>query len=370
MRKIIKRIALSLAALVTLVVLIVVGYVLYVVIQYSRIEDNHSLEVVQSSETTLTNGTYSIVTYNIGFGAYDTDFSFFMDSGEMLDGKKVTGTGSRAKNYDTALKNTNGVITDLAGLNADFVFCQEVDTSSTRSHKINQVDMLKEAYSSYSSVFASNFHSAYLFYPIFKPHGTVNSGIVTLSKYKIESAVRRSFPVDDSFPWKFFDLDRCFSVSRAAMPDDKELVLINLHMSAYDEGGKIRALQLEMLKTVMAEEYEKGGYIIVGGDFNHDIASSVGVFETQMKKPDWVAVMDTENDFPAESGFVFATAENSKTVSTCRSSDLKYVKGINYEVVIDGFIVSDNIKIVESKNIETGYLYSDHQPVKMTFTLE
>lgn len=85
-------------------------------------------------------------------------------------------------------------------------------------------------------MFAYNFRSSYLFYPFSDPHGKSNSGMVTLSRYKIQSSMRKSFPVDTGIS-KFFDLDRCFVVTRLNV-SDKQLVLINVHMSAYDEGGK------------------------------------------------------------------------------------------------------------------------------------
>lgn len=59
---------------------------------------------------------------------------------------------------------------------------------------------------------------------------------------------------------------------------------------------------------------------------------------------------------------------NGNEVSSCRSPDLPYEKGKSYVTIVDGFIISDNIK-AESKVIETEYKFSDHQPVTMTFTL-
>ena len=107
-------------------------------------------------------------------------------------------------------------------------------------------------------------------YPFNDPIGTINAGILTLSNYKIDNAVRRSFPVTTSLIDKLFDLDRCFAVHYLPIDgSEKQLVLINLHMSAYDEGGTIRAAQLKMLNGVLAEEYAKGNYVIAGGDFNH-----------------------------------------------------------------------------------------------------
>ncbi|MBK5200719.1 MAG: endonuclease/exonuclease/phosphatase [Spirochaetaceae bacterium] len=63
------------------------------------------------------------------------------------------------------------------------------------------------------------------------------------------------------------------------------------------------------------------------------------------------------------------SAENELEVATCRSTDLPYVKDVNYTTVIDGFIISDNIEAY-STNIENNYLYSDHQPVLLHFKLK
>ena len=69
--------------IVLAVVLTVLGYVLYVVLSYSRIEDNTKLDVNGTAELNMlkTDTEYTAVTYNIGFGAYTPDFTFFMDGG-------------------------------------------------------------------------------------------------------------------------------------------------------------------------------------------------------------------------------------------------------------------------------------------------
>ena len=356
----------TLLGIVGLVVLILVGYVIYLSATFYRIRDNLLLDITNSQTSQVSIGEdYTITTYNIGFGAYSQDFDFFMDSGQMLDGTKVSGSGSRAKNKQTVLDNTTGALQIIQNQDTDFAFFQEVDTHSDRSHFVNQYEMLQNGLGAdYSSVYASNFHSGYLFYPLTNPHGSVNSGIATFSKYQIAESVRRSFPIDMGFFNKFFDLDRCFVVNRLNIEgSDKQLVLINLHMSAYDEGGKIRAKQLELLKTILSEEYELGNYVIAGGDWNHDIADSLNTFDTQQTVPSWVAQI-TEEDLP--DGFSFASSKNAPT---CRSTDKKNEKGVNYSVVIDGFIVSNNVSVSLIENIDTDFMYSDHNPVKMTFSL-
>ncbi len=366
LKKTLKIIAITMASIVGLIVLTLSGYIIYLSATYYRIEDNYNLEINNNNENNVSiNTEYKISTYNIGFGAYTQDFTFFMDTGTMKDGTKVTGSQSRAKSKESVIECTNGAIQTISQTNSDFIFFQEVDTSSHRSYFVNQYELLTNSFSEYANVFASNFHSGYLFYPITNPHGSVQSGIVTYSKYGIKNSVRKSFPIDEGFFSKFFDLDRCFTVSRIGVNNsNKELVLINLHMSAYDEGGKIRAKQLELLSSFISEEYNKGNYIIAGGDWNHDIAKSLNTFQTEQEVPEWVNVIN-DDDIPNH--FSFAT---SKEIPTYRSSEIPYTKGINYTVVIDGFIISDNIEMVICENVDTGFKYSDHNPASLTFKLK
>lgn len=357
-----------LAVFLAVVVLVVGGYVGYVAIQYYRIQDNFALTAENSDAATQkvrVGEEYKITTYNIGFGAYTHDFSFFMDSGEMKDGTKVSGKNSTAKDRKTVEDNTKGALEAIMGLDADFSFFQEVDVDGDRSHHVNQLDAIKNKFKNDACVYAENFHTAYLLYPFSDPHGKTNAGIATLSSKKVDSAVRRSFPVDNSFPNKFFDLDRCFSITYLPVDNsDKYLCLVNVHTSAYDEGGVIRQQQIKMLNEVLAAERQKGNYIVAGGDFNHDIANSDGLFDTQMKKPEWVFSL---SDDDLADGFRFATAVNAPT---CRSTDIPYTKGVNYTVVLDGFIVSDNVESISVQNIDLDFMYSDHNPAVMTFKLK
>lgn len=367
MKKVLKRILIGVLCLIGVLVIVVGGYVGYMSIQYYRIADNTPVETNNPQSTAVQTGKpYSVMTYNIGFGAYNHDFSFFMDTGEMKDGTKVQGTHSRAQSKQIVLTNTQGAIDTAKKQNPDFCFFQEVDTDSTRSYQVNQRENIMTAFGDRSSAFAVNFHTAYLFYPLYEPHGSVNSGILTLSRYKTDGNVRRSYPVDPSFPTKFFDLDRCFLVTRVPVEGGKQLVLINSHMSAYDAGGIIRKHQLAMLNQVLKEERAKGNYVIAGGDMNHDIAGTIQHFPSQQKVPDWVHEF-SNNDL--SEGFHIVRAANADSVATCRCTDMPYTKGVNYTTVIDGFLVSDNVTAT-AENIDTDYQFSDHNPVKLTFTLK
>lgn len=375
-KKIIKIVCIVLACIIALFALIVGIYVAYVALQYYRIDDNQTLEIENArTEKVRTEQTYSLLSYNLGFGAYSPEYSFFMDTGEMNDGTKVAGIYAKGMNKADVEKNVSGQLAVSKAQNADFYFFQEVDVKAHRSYKINMYERAKAEFAEYSAVYAENFHTANLLYPFNDPIGKTNAGILTLSRYSTERAVRRSFPITESFIDKLFDLDRCFAVHYLPVEgSEKQLALINLHMSAYDEGGTVRAQQLKMLNGVLAEERAKGNYVIAGGDFNHCLIADNGFdsdeealqyFESGQKTPDWVKNSVLHNSELAE-GFQIVASLNA---ATCRGADIPYEAGINYSTVIDGFLVSDNVTVVSEQTVDTQYAYSDHNPVLLQFKL-
>lgn len=374
-KKAIKIVCISLAGLVASFVLIVGIYVAYVALQYYRIDDNKALTVENAREEKIQTGeAYSLLSYNLGFGAYSPEYSFFMDTGVMNDGTEVTGIYAKGRNKEDVEKNVSGQLAVSKAQNADFYFFQEVDVKAHRSYKIDMLARARAEFAEYSAVYAENFHTANLLYPFNDPIGKTNAGILTLLRYKTESAVRRSFPLTDNFIDKLFDLDRCFAVHYLPVENsEKQLVLINLHMSAYDEGGTVRAQQLAMLNTVLAEERAKGNYVIAGGDFNHCLIAdafesdeeALQYFKSEQKTPDWVKGSVLHERELAE-GFRIAASLNA---ATCRGADIPYEAGINYSTVIDGFLVSDNVTVLDEKTVDTQYAYSDHNPVLLEFRL-
>ena len=369
MPKALKRTLIALGIVVLALALVVGAYVAYLMLTYDRIPDNDPTEVQGNPATTLVSGkAYTAATYNIGFGAYTPDYTFFMDEGIMLDGTKTVGEHSTAVSRESVEACTAGAIETIKSLNVDFALLQEVDTDSTRSYGVNQKAAFENAFPSFSSAFAVNFHSAFLAYPIGDPHGVVNAGLLVLGDAHVDSAVRRSFPIDESFPTKFFDLDRCFLVERLPVEGEngKELVLVNSHMSAYDEGGLIRAQQLDLLMGLLAEEVAKGNYVIVGGDWNHALCGSETLYPSAQQVAPWVATFD-ESELPQ--GLSVVRPENLADVPSCRGDDIPYQEGYTYTVTVDGFIVSGNVK-ASAENVDTGFAYSDHNPVKLSFILE
>ena len=336
------------------------GYVAYVFLTYSRIKDNVVLNVQGHSEQKLQTGQeYTIVTYNIGFGAYTADFTFFMDEGKE----------SRARSKKSVLTCVNGTGDTALSFHPDIALYQEVDTDSTRSFHVDEAKLLQDKFDTvdiYDSVFAQNYHSAYLMYPLTSPHGASNSGLLTESRYHITSALRRSLPIATGFK-KILDLDRCYSISRIPTENGKELILINTHLSAYGTDAAQGNAQLEMIFADMKKEYKKGNYVICGGDFNHDFT----VNSKEYFNPGTDKAYSWCNPFPDEilpAGFRKCTDYAEGMVSSTRNTDIPYSES-SFTAILDGFIVSDNISCEYVQNIDTAYQYTDHNPVVMKFKL-
>lgn len=359
MRKIGKIFGLALG----IVVILAAAYVIYMIVSYHRIPDNMELEIKPSaanaeSRELKIGEKYRAVTYNIGFGAYTPEFSFFMDGG------KYSWAESRESVEETVL----GAASLVQTLEPDFAFFQEVDIDSTRSYHVNEYDLISERMDSYYSVFAQNYDSSFLAYPFLQPHGFCRAGLVLYSNYPITKAVRRSFPISTGIS-KFLDMDRCYSVSRIPVEGDKELVILNLHMSAYGNSDKIRAAQVRMLCEEMTAEYEAGNYVICGGDFNHDLLAEE---EEKENKVSW-AYPFPRNELPQAFSFcldLLSQEEKESLWNSARNANMPYEEGVTYTVTLDGFIISDNIECVSYENIKTDYAYSDHEPVCLEFCLK
>jgi endonuclease/exonuclease/phosphatase family metal-dependent hydrolase len=339
---------------------VVIVYVAYLLISYSRIEDNQALEIKgkAASASVKTDTEYTAMTYNIGFGAYTPDFTFFMDGGKQ----------SWANSKESVIDCIEGDISVLREHKVDFAMLQEVDTDATRSYHVDESQRFCDAFDDMSSAFAANFHSAFLFYPFYQPHGASDSGILTLSDVQITSSLRRSLPVSESIA-KIVDLDRCYSVSRIPVENGKELVILNTHLSAYGTDGDLQQQQLEKLFGDMQQEYEKGNYVICAGDFNHDfLGNSKEVFNKEITEEHVWAAPFPDEMIPDHFGKVTDYASGVTTPS-CRNCDKPYGDDC-FTVTVDGFIVSDNVDATYTDVIDTQFAYSDHNPVEMKFKLK
>lgn len=381
MKKSVKVVIIVLCIVILVPVLFVGGYLLYVVCSYHRIGSKElTVNNKDSNNVVKTGESLTMTTSNIGFGAYSPNYTFFMDEGINKDGTKTKGSYGKAISEQDVKNNTSGITNVTKELNSDFYAFQEVDVSSNRSYHVNQKEYITDSFSTYSNVFGINYESAYLCYPLNDPIGGSISGLLSLSKYNITSSYRQEYTISTSFS-KFFDLDRCFVINRISVNNGKELIFINSHMSAYDDGGKIRNQQIKELHDFMNNEYSKGNYVIAAGDFNHDLLTNNPLYPqyttsnfaykdiVDQQKPDWLSYMFDENKSCVfEDNYKIYASDNNPS---CRDCDVVYTPGFTFVSTVDGFIVSNNISVskVYTTKVGTGFAYSDHQPSTLTFSL-
>ncbi len=293
-----------------------------------------------------------ILTFNTGYAGLGKEADFIMDGG--------TGVNPESKTFVD--KNMQGIDNILKKIDADIVMLQEVDMDSSRTFHENQWQHYDSTLDSYEGYFAANYVCNYVPYPINDPIRSVNSGLATYSRYDVSSAIRSSLPVPFKWPIRAANLKRCLLVTRMPIENsDKELVIVNLHLEAYDDGeGKLE--QTRQLLNLLQEEYGKGNYIIAGGDFNQifpDVHTDVK--ETSQ----WVPGLLDE--LPSEWTYIY-----DETTPTCRLLNQPFdpESELTQYYVIDGFIVSPNVEVVKVETQNENFEFSDHNPVLLEVKLK
>ena len=88
---------------------------------------------------------------------------------------------------------------------------------------------------------------------------------------------------------------------------------------------------------------------------------------TPKKAYTWAQPIKTEL-FKGTGIRLVAPLDEKNPVPSCRNADGPYHDG-QLVLPIDGFLVSSNVEVVSSRVYDTGFKYSDHNPVGMTFVL-
>ena len=289
-----------------------------------------------------------VLIWNIGYAGLDASMDFFYDGGDQM-----------RPTEEEAIHNMMGVVKTLTPyLDNDFLLLQEVDRNSKRSYHHNQVEIIGVHFPSFQSYFGMNYNVSFVPIPLKSPMGKVESGLLTLSKLSPSAVSRHSFPGNYAWPVKLFMLDRCFLVNRYPVNNGNDLIVVNTHNSAYDDGS-LREQQMSFLKEYLLDEYKKGNYLIVGGDWNQ---TPFG-FTPQLPSHqfDTLNLTYIEEGYP-DAGWKWAF---DSTLPTNRRIAVPYDRSTSLTTVIDYFLLSPNISVEEVKTLDVDFEFSDHQPVQL-----
>jgi endonuclease/exonuclease/phosphatase family metal-dependent hydrolase len=295
---------------------------------------------------------FDLLSWNIGYCGLDSSMDFFYDGG-------VNVRPSREKveqnlQYVKEFLQSNDTV--------EFLMLQEVDINSKRSYGINMHDSIRNVFPLHWSFFGLNYKVSYVPLPISKPMGKVASGIQTLSIRKPYESYRYQYPGSFAWPTSLFMLDRCFLVNRYLLDKGMDLVLINTHNSAYDE-GPIKKQEMKYLHAFLLDEYKKGNYVIAGGDWNQCPPGFTPEYSGELF--DTVDYQLIDKDYlPDDWVWVY-----DSTVPTNRRVNIPYQKGVTATTTIDFFLLSPNVKLLYSEVVDLGFRHSDHQPVRIKVQL-
>lgn len=301
--------------------------------------------------------------WNVGYGGLGAESDFFFDD----EGMFYSGSSMIRSPKALVEKNNAGAVAFLKKSTADFFLLQEVDVCSDRSYRIPQDELFAAALPDFAHTLATNYQCNRVPIPILQPwdvYGAVSSGLGTYSRFQPSLATRYQLPGTPPFPKSMFELDRCIAVSRYPTALGPELVVINVHNSAYDPGDKIKALQLPYLRDLAVGEFEKGNFVVLGGDWNQCPPNlRYDAFTNFKDHPFWQGNVPMDL-FPE--GWIFGY---DPTAPTNRKTADPYQQGSTNEALIDFFVVSPNVQVVAVKGVDLDFQFSDHQPVEMTVRL-
>lgn len=337
--------------------------VLATVTDYRPVKPEEAKMKGNAPDIQINDSIFTLLSWNIGYFGLGKDCDFFFDGGRMTrpSREEYLHYSGKALEY---LEQTQGI---------DFFFFQEVDIKSRRSYFDDQVFRLRQAFPKMESAFALNYLVRFVPVPLRNPMGRVKSGLASFSAWHTLENTRYPFPGGYSWPVRLFQLDRCFLLTRLRLPGGKELVLINTHNEAFDNGSQ-RKQQIAVLKDLMLAEYSKGNYVVTGGDWNQNppvaelpsnFSSGNNELPLIFRSGDISRTIEPQIEkdfFPEGWNWVFDPGMPSN-----RNVDEPYTRGKTPTTIIDFFVVSPNISVEKISTQDLGFEWSDHQPVIMRF---
>lgn len=318
---------------------------------------------IAEADYRIADSVLSFVIWNIGYGGLGQESDFFFDD----EGIWYSGSSMVHAPKPLVEKNMLGIVKTIASTKADFFLIQEMDEKADRSYHINQFETISRALPGFMPTMATNYRCRRVPIPLLEPwnnYGAVESGLGTFARFQHLEGTRHQLPGKYPMPDRLFQLDRCVALHRFTLKNGKQLVVMNLHNAAHDPGDKIKSIQLPFIRDLAVAEYEKGNYVVLGGDWNQ----CPPYFRFDAFSPGFTQGYHQGNVpddmFPDNWRYAYDPA-----VPTNRKCRNPYTEGKTFVTLIDFFLVSPNVQVREVKGLDQKFEYSDHQPVWMEVLL-
>jgi endonuclease/exonuclease/phosphatase family metal-dependent hydrolase len=354
MKMIVKLIIVCILCIAAAAILYFVGVLIYGSLREFKPQTMEKLPIKSVNSNVIPiHKNLSLLTWNLGYGGLGKEMDFFYEGGKMVRPEEFL-----------CQKYIRGIVDAIAANDSvDFFLFQEVDFNSRRSYYQDQAEIIAAAISDFNYFSAINYKTDYIPVPYLNPMGKVNSGLMILSKYNPFECFRISMPLTYSWPKRLFMPKRCILISKFGLESGKKLILLNIHNSAYDDADALRDEELKLIRVHAIEEYQKGNCVIIGGDWNQN-------------PPRWE--MTGSNDYKAKplrpipadlmpEGWTWAF---DSSLPTNRDVDKPYDKATTNCSMIDFFLVSPNVEVIEIRTLDLEFENSDHNPMILKIRLK
>ena len=277
-------------------------------------EKEYAKIIINDYNSTITNDSvYSIVTYNVGYLSGMTNNRAVAKPKKMFD------------------DNMQKVVSVFKKVDPDIIAFQEIDYAAARSFDVDQENEIAKL--GYNFVARGvNWDEHYVPFPYWPPSmhfGKIVSGQSILSKYELKDYERIVLErvANNPFYRDAFYLDRLVQVVKVQL-DGKEVVVINLHLEAFDKSTRIRQMNYVIN---LFNKYKKQYPTILLGDFNsraRDLSAGIqkifimeGVGNAAFSAVNPSNTFDTKNPFE-RIDYIFYTEDSIEYVSGQVLNDL------------------------------------------------
>ncbi len=291
----------------------------------------------------------TVMNWNIGYGGLGKDSDFVMDGGESLQ------PPSR-EIVELNVKGISNTLQKASKTGADFYLIQEISKPDMLNWGVDVLGEIRAALSEYSSWFTYDFSTR-----LVPTRWALKHGLATFTPFAPDNISTIRLPNEPERLGNIIERQYHIQLTEFRQGEN-DWVLMNIHLSAFDAGGNIRVQQFEKLLEIAGSYYGDGKYVIIGGDWNMQLAPTDFPHTTLQKDLFWLKTLPQNSIKP---GWQLVFDEN---VATVRTNERPYRRGQNYTTIIDGFLVSPNVAVGSVQTLDLNFEFTDHQPTIAAFT--
>ena len=239
----------------------------------------------------------------------------------------------------------------IAAIDPDVVLLQEVDRRSRRTHKIDELKVLRDRLDFPCAASAAYWRVPYVPHPKHEHVGRIGMHLCTLSKYQLQDAKRHQLPLlKESRVRQLFNLRRCVLET----PLLNGPTLFNTHLSAFSYGDGTVERQVSRLRELVSGKDS----FLLAGDLN-----SLTPYENAASLAKDEAALYPESNTPAAPLYDDAGIVPLWRDASARRATYKPWTSPAPDRTIDHAFCSPGAAFAGGKVEATDGYLSDHQPV-------